>query len=85
MGEWASASDLAHAPEAEAGPGFHQALCGCLKARRHALKGIAEHRVLLARAIGLRVCSYQPALGLAWDVHLGILIISGRGYLTLTA
>ncbi|KAK9825683.1 hypothetical protein WJX81_003257 [Elliptochloris bilobata] len=32
MGEWTSAREAVPAPEAAAGPGFHQALCGCLKA-----------------------------------------------------
>ena len=33
MGEWASASEAAPAPDAAGRPAFHQALCGCLKAR----------------------------------------------------
>ena len=32
MGEWAAAADPVPAPQPAAGPGFHQALCGCLKA-----------------------------------------------------
>jgi hypothetical protein len=58
MGEWAGAADLAPAPEADAGPGFHVALCGCLKARRPAaLSGtcVPEHGDRALVTLGLSV------------------------------
>ncbi len=67
MGEWASAADLAPAPDADAGPRFHVALCGCLKARRPASTGMAGRCVpkLWDRAL------VTLGLSAAWDVSMG--------------